>query len=349
MAKPYLRNGVWYSNFRAGGQRVRKALSPNKRTAQAMLDDMVAVFRAQKNGIAPRHVSWSLFEGKYMEFCQANKKHNTVIRDKRAFDQMKAALPIIQLADVTPEKLERLKFLWKDKLTPAVVTRNIKSIKTAMRRAEEWKYIAPQNWRSVHVEEPKGRLIYWTVPELERLIETAHGIARTVVIIMARSGLRSGEVYHLEWEDIRFDLHKIHIIWKPCTRGCLGCESGKWMPKGKKERWVPLDASLEHYLQALPHAPGWLLGAKAPSFVYILREIKQAIRIARLKGSPHTLRHTFASHAISNGASLAAIGAILGHSSLATTQIYAHLMPHAQEDAIARLPVVRLGHNNTAS
>lgn len=343
MAKPYLRAGVWYSNFRAQGRRIRKALSPNKRTAQALLDELVSVYRAQKIGIAPQNVRWSTFQEKYLDYGISDKKHNTQNKDRQAFALMHDHATIKYLSDVTPDLLETLKTRWKKAgVKPSILTRSVKAIKTAMRKAEEWKMSPPQNWRVVRVVEPKARLIYWTVPELERLIKRAAGIYKTTIIIMARAGLRSGEVYHLETSDLHFDLRKIHIIWKPCANHCQGCEAGQWIPKGRKERWVPMSPDLYAYLKALRPAPGHLLGADRPSLTYYLMILGRLIRAAGLRGTPHTLRHTFASHAVSGGASLAAIGEILGHTNPATTQIYAHLMPHASQDAIARLPVVRL-------
>lgn len=332
MAKPYLRKGVWYSNFRAGGKRVRRSLSPNKRTAQAMLDDMVAAHKAMTLGIVPDKIHWQTFEERYLQYCATDKAEHTAYRDELAFRMMKNSLPIIFLSDVTPQVLETLKFKWQNAgKSLSAVTRAIKSLKTAMRKAEEWGYIQKQDWRIVKVKEPKGRLRYFTVQELEHLIQSVSGRWKTAVILMGRNGFRSGEAWALDWPDVRFDLGKIHIHAKP-----------GWTPKGGKERWVRMGKDCEAYLKGLPLKQGFVLGPDRPTLGSFQAYLARLIRNANLTGSPHTLRHTFASHAVSNGASLKAVGEILGHSKIATTNIYSHLTPQAVDDALGKLPVVRL-------
>lgn len=334
---------MWYSNFRAGGKRVRKALSTNKRTAQAMLDDMVASIRAHKNGIVPHHMSWGAFEGRYLQYCETDKKRSSANRDKLAIRLMKEAFPIIRLADVTPELLQRLKFRWKEnEKTTQSITRNIKAIKAAMRKAEEWGYIQRQNWNSVKVKEAEGRLLYYAVDELQNLITQAQGPYKIAIIIMSRSGMRSGEVYHLRWENVRFDLRKIHVVGKPCDQKCPGCESGQWSPKCDKERWVPMSKDLEAYLHALPRTSRFILGADCPTMTPWLEQFRKVLRNAKLAGSPHTLRHTFASHLAIAGVSMKKIADLLGHATVRMAEKYSHLSPESLENAIDQLPKVAL-------
>ncbi|MCI5073161.1 tyrosine recombinase [bacterium] len=136
-------------------------------------------------------------------------------------------------------------------------------------------------------------------------------------------GLRVSEIINLKTQDL--DIHQ-HII--------------KVLGKGHKERLVPIHPqaieSIEHYFkEARP------LYLKKSSSAYIFvnnrgnalsRQMiwhmikKHSQKIPGLGNiSPHTLRHSFASHLLAQGADLRSIQKMLGHSSLSTTQIYTHI------------------------
>ena len=109
--------------------------------------------------------------------------------------------------------------------------------------------------------------------------------------------------------------------------------------KGSKERVVPMVPQAVAKLQAyLAQGRPRLLRGKESPFIFINRRggrlsrqgfwkiLKQYARQAGVRDlSPHTLRHSFATHLLSRGANLRALQMLLGHADLATTQIYTHL------------------------
>jgi len=114
-------------------------------------------------------------------------------------------------------------------------------------------------------------------------------------------------------------------------RGCIRVVEGK----GRKDREVPLsgrflETARQYFREQRPPRP-WLFpgpDAEKPltreSAWRIVRAAGQTARVGKVV-SPHTLRHSFATHLLEAGASLREIQVILGHRSLRTTQIYLHL------------------------
>lgn len=324
-----------------GGKRVRRALHMHKPRAKLLLDDLLELRRSQKHGYIPRDVSWNFFKHRYFQSrqqlsprTQAMDRYNVAILER--FFQIK------DLRQLTPEFLiERIiPRLRKKNVTNSVVHCVVSWIKTAMRQAQAWKYVPMQNWDIVKTPPQPGRLDYYSVENVNQLLLGLKGYRLTAAILMVRAGLRSGEVYHLEWTDIHIPTHQIsfrskqHLGWKI-----------KHDKNWTKVRSVPLDETLEGYLISLPRDSTFVLGAKRPSteesFYVVMNEAIKGTGVAThlgALGSSHVLRHTFASHLISNGTSLEEIGDFLGHTDPKTTKIYAHLMPHARQKAIKNLP-----------
>jgi integrase/recombinase XerC len=108
----------------------------------------------------------------------------------------------------------------------------------------------------------------------------------------------------------------------------------KVLGKGNKERIIPVSAELitdiKSYIDASPakEVPNVFVSDKGkplyPRYVYDAVKKYLAAVTTLQKKSPHILRHTFATHLMNNGADMNAVKELLGHSSLAATQVYTH-------------------------
>lgn len=147
---------------------------------------------------------------------------------------------------------------------------------------------------------------------------------RLIFDIFYQTGIRLSELIALQ--EFKIDKSNLSI---------------KVMGKGGKERIIPISegllTQLDHYMQqkrsSLEEFEGGVLlvhphsGQRLyPKYVYLtVRKYLTEHQITTLKKkSPHILRHTFATHLANNGADLNAIKELLGHSSLAATQVYTH-------------------------
>jgi len=142
---------------------------------------------------------------------------------------------------------------------------------------------------------------------------------RAMLELMYAAGLRVSETISLKHSDV--DLQSGLVV-------CYG--------KGKKERRVPIGKSAIHWLQqytAIKSAYGkttspnlFLNGGKPLTRQFAWAVVKRYAATAGVNDiSPHTLRHSFATHLLQNGADSRSVQALLGHSDISTTQIYTHI------------------------
>jgi integrase/recombinase XerD len=153
--------------------------------------------------------------------------------------------------------------------------------------------------------------------EVETMLEGLEGEGpvalrnRALVELVYSAGLRSAEAVALDLGDVDFEQEHVHVR--------LG--------KGAKDRVVPLgeEAALwvARYLREA--RPELARGAENALFLSVRGRRLDTSTLRRLVPHPHRLRHAFATHLLEGGADLRTIQELLGHASLSTTQVYAHV------------------------
>jgi integrase/recombinase XerD len=169
--------------------------------------------------------------------------------------------------------------------------------------------------------------------EIEKLLETIDlskpegARNRAMLEVLYSSGLRVSELVDLRLNNVYFDVGFLRVIGK-----------------GNKERLVPIGKDALKYLKIYceeirgkpPHKPqqkgneGYAFlnrNGRRLTRVMVFTIIKNLAKQIGLKKtiSPHTFRHSFATHLIEGGADLRAVQEMLGHESITTTEIYTHL------------------------
>ncbi len=166
---------------------------------------------------------------------------------------------------------------------------------------------------------------FLSIPETDRLLDTTaqskHFALRDKALfeLMYSSGLRRSEVTALKIRDIDFFNGLVKVFGK-----------------GRKERLVPVTQTalqaLKDYLATRknPQAEEALFLNKngkplsGDGLAYIFKNTAIASHLAR-RVTPHSLRHSFATHLLGNGCDLRSLQEMLGHKSLSTTQVYTHV------------------------
>jgi len=186
------------------------------------------------------------------------------------------------------------------------------------------------------VTEPRKAPVVLSREEVARLIEAAPGLKYKAALSVAYgAGLRVSEVANLKVSDI------------DSGRMMLRVEQGK----GQRDRDVMLSPRLLELLREWWHAARpqvWLFPGQNPINPITTRQINRAVAAAKdLAGiskrvSPHTLRHSFATHLLEQGADIRVIQVLLGHAKLETTALYTRVAVSTIRDVESPLERIRL-------
>jgi site-specific recombinase XerD len=187
------------------------------------------------------------------------------------------------------------------------------------------------------VTEPRRAPIVLSQEEVARLLTAAPGVKyRAALSVAYGAGLRVSEVVALKVSDIDRE------------RMLLRVEQGK----GRKDRFVMLSPQLLELLHDwwhVAHPRGWLFPGLDPvnpmSARQLCRAVSAAARAAGIakRVSPHTLRHSFATHLLEQNVDIRVIQVLLGHAKLETTALYTRVAVNTIRDVTS--PLERLSLN----
>ena len=249
---------------------------------------------------------------KYLNFLSKNKKIKS--------------LDSIQYEDIR----KYIVFLTKKNQRPSSINRNISSIKKFHLYLLDNEIISHN--ASELIESQKNRRNFpdtLSVHEIEKILNSIGNVSiidirdSSILALLYSSGIRVSELVNLELPNIFLDQDYIKIIGK-----------------GKKERLVPIGLKakkkLIYYIEKSRknintiHSKGYIFlsyRSKQLTRMAIFNIIKKYTLLADIskKVSPHTFRHSFATHMLEGGADLRIVQELLGHENINTTEIYTHL------------------------
>ncbi len=252
-------------------------------------------------------------------------------RDLRSYVGFLTSHALTDFAETSKETVRAyLEHLYQIGRATSTISRNLAAIKSF------YQFLVRENWLSVdpseHLESPKveKRLPHvMSLTEVEALLsqpaqdEPCSLRDKAMLEVLYATGIRVSELVSLDRTDVNLEAGYLR---------CLG--------KGSKERIVPLGSvairALAVYMQS--GRPKLVkIAAETALFVNqhgrrLTRQgfwkiIKRYAKEANIDESitPHTLRHSFATHLLENGADLRSVQEMLGHADISTTQIYTHV------------------------
>lgn len=221
-----------------------------------------------------------------------------------------------------------LTHLRQEGIKPRSVNRKLSALRSFFKFLLQRGKVEVQPCTSISsMKTPKRLATYVPINEMQRLLAIkGEGFAaerdHLMILLLYMTGLRRNELIELRTDDMDFSRRTIKVLGK-----------------GGKPRSIPMTPMLintiKNYLDALqseyPDVQHTYLlvtdkGRKMyPKFVYNCVKRHLGTVTTMEKKSPHVLRHSFATHLSSGGADINAVKELLGHASLAATQIYTHL------------------------
>jgi integrase len=361
-----LRGKVYYSCFRANGRQVRKRLSTDFEAACRILNSLRAKADQADFGLLDNDVALAELRKKFERHCRLTLRPKTQERYEHALDKLLSLIPVTKVSQLSEAVVNNYREQRLAEVSPRSVNIEVIVLNTMLNwaSAKRNELIASNPVAGVKPLTTAGnerkRRRSLTVDEIHAIFDASPEYLRPVWRMLLTTGMRHAEVTSLRFANVDFD------------RGMVTVSAEN--AKSKKAREIPLDeevlATIKRLSDEAPHRrPG--KGATPQSRVAIpkyfshehvfvspdgtpwrgtlLRRFYTAckragIQDARSRGSVdiHSLRVSFATLALENGAAPKQVQEILGHATLAMTMnVYGKATDSGKRAAINALPFAK--------
>jgi integrase len=224
-------------------------------------------------------------------------------------------------------------------LRPSSVNNELRVLSRILSHARALKYPCIDRETKIQKLPVRGapRARAWTAAETLRIFDACKTEAPELLptlLFMANTGVRKGEAIAAEWS------------WIDDARGLVCIPSNEvWQPKNGLPRELPLSSAVRVSIAGPKRSPTWLFpsrfGGRYAAFPEEL--FRRVLKAAKVTGSPHRFRHTYASHFLAAMPDMQLLGQVLGHSTTRVTELYSHLLPGHLErarEAVSLLPTL---------
>lgn len=270
---------------------------------------------------------------------QANLDYKTIKTYKNQFNSFLKFYNFKHPKNITNEEIKIYLYTCKNKfeLSTSYINNAINSIKFYYSNIEKRKI---EFGVLIRPKKEKTLPIVLSPQEVLKMITVTENIKhKNLIALLYASGMRRAELLNLKIKDIDFNRNVIYI------------RAGK----GNKDRQTLLSENfkiiLEKYLQEYKPQEYLFEGTTGGKYSERSLElvIKKASSIAKINKhvTPHTLRHSFATHLLENSVDIRYIQSLLGHSSIKTTERYTHVANKTQSKIISPLDRLKFDNGKT--
>jgi len=307
----------WLNYALPDGRRVRVPAAKTKEAAETAAAQKARELNAGE--CQPRFPTVQEVAEEFLESIRQSRSRKYLSTCRRTLSLFCANHGHLRILDVSPRQVEGFLSQFAH-LAPATRHRRYRELKTMFNTAVKWGHIRDNPATQVRAPRvPKNPPAALSKTEVNQLLNhPASAKHRTLILTALYTGLRMGELIWLQWKDVDLGRGQIYVRNKPghtlksyqartvpipdalaSTLGGSAAEPEEWVfPSPRGKRWQPENLS---------------------------KRICKVFKESGLEGGLHKLRHTYASHLVMNGASLASVKELLGHASITTTMIYTHV------------------------
>jgi integrase len=325
-------NGIYYVWFTDEYGRKQKISTRSKVKSDA-LNFLQGVKEGQRNQKLSR-ISLSRFTAEFLHYSASVHRPNTQDTFKSTLGEFERWTGDLPMHRIGVREIECFLAKKKTKASEHTMRKYFVTLSSAFERARRWGYVAKNPFKEV--EKPKTKELqpaHFSKVEFYQLIATIEdNELKGLCIVAVSTGLRMSELISLEWTSVDF-VRKVITVQN----------SEDFTTKSRKNRVIPMNESIWRLLALRKETAICELvfheGGRKYDRIRLSKSFKRCVIAAGLddKLHFHSLRHTFATWLVQNGVGIYEVQKLMGHSTIAVTQVYAHLAPSELHSAVEKI------------
>jgi len=284
----------------------------------------------------------------FLPWCKARKSPKTYSMTEYSMKMFITFFGNCYIEDINARMAEKWILARKDQgRSNRTINIGLTHLSQCLKMAVNWDYLKRNIMNRVDkLKENTGRLRYFSADEARLILETANPYLQRFIAVGLMTGMRHGEILSIKLKHIDLKNNLIHLV-----------NDDDFLTKNRKNRSIPIPAKLAEVLPL--YIETWVDPAnmitcirtkEQNTYLFCDRNGNHVVSYRKaydrhLDGlklkdkdtNVHTLRHTYASHLVMNGAGIRTVQELLGHHSIKVTEKYAHLSREHKQEAVALL------------